>query len=522
MAASDFTFTLVKYAALILIPYLAFVFGYQLFLHPLRAYPGPVLARFSDLYAGFYALGMTQHLVTYRDLRKYGPVIRHGPNRLVFSSLKAFQDIYNNERVTKSHVYKLTIASGKPSIFNSIDRQKHRERRKLVGKSITDKAMRAFEPTMLEQIDIFIEQIRLALSSKSGSKGPQHVNMTDLTGRLGADIVGHLAFGYAMNTQTDLTNRFVLRALAVGSYLNNVYMQLPMLKKLGLDNLLILLSSFGSRTKYKNLLQKMIKERRSQESHAKNDLYSFIVDHLDHDGSKNGIKTSEMWSEALFFFPAGGDTTKTALSALFFYLAHHRDVYDKLAAEIRQTFEDEASIRGGPLLASCRYLRACIDEALRMSPPVSGTLWRELYSSELDKGPFIVDGHVIPPGTQVGVSFYALHHDEKYFDDPFTFRPDRWLTEDRDALNRMNSAFNPFSIGARGCAGKAMAYLETSLVLAKTIWRFDFKLAPGKLGQVGMAGENDGGKDSLVEFQIYDSFSSRHDGPNLVFHTREL
>ncbi len=210
------------------------------------------------------------------------------------------------------------------------------------------------------------------------------------------------------------------------------------------------------------------------------------------------------------------------MSALFFYLAHYRDVYDKLAAEIRQTFENEASIRGGPLLASCRYLRACIDEALRISAPVAGTLWRELYSDELNKGPFLVDGHVIPPGTQVGVSTYALHHNEQYFDDPFTFRPDRWLTEDRDALNRMTSAFNPFSLGARGCAGKAMAYLEASLVLAKTIWRFDFTLAPGKLGQVGIAGGNKGGRDSPVEFQLHDTFGSRHDGPNLVFHTREL
>ncbi|RYC57059.1 hypothetical protein CHU98_g9149 [Xylaria longipes] len=173
------------------------------------------------------------------------------------------------------------------------------------------------------------------------------------------------------------------------------------------------------------------------------------------------------------------------MSALFFYLAHCRDVYDKLAAEIRQTFDSEVSIRGGSQLSSCRYLRACIDEALRISPPVSGTLWRELYSDELEKGPFLVDGHVIPPGMQVGVSIYALHHNKQYFDDPFTFHPDRWLTEDREALDRMTSAFSPFSLGARSCAGKAMAHLEASLVMAKTLWRFDFTPTSGKLGQVG-------------------------------------
>ncbi|RWA09602.1 hypothetical protein EKO27_g5504 [Xylaria grammica] len=342
----------------------------------------------------------------------------------------------------------------------------------------------------------------LASSSTSGPEGLQPVNITDLTKRLGADIVGHLAFGYALNMQTDPTYRFVLRGLAVGSYQNNTFMQFPMLKKLGLHNLVTILGGYASRMKYKDMLQKMITSRLSQEKHAQNDLYSFVVDHLDLDGSKNGVKTSELWSEALFFFPAGGDTTTTAMSALFFYLAHYRDVYDKLAAEIRQTFDSEVSIRGGSQLSSCRYLRACIDEALRISSPVSGTLWRELYSDELENGPFLVDGHVIPPGTQVGVSIYALHHNKQYFDDPFIFRPDRWLTEDREALNRMTSAFSPFSLGARGCAGKAMAYLGASLVMAKTLWRFDFTLASGKLGQVGMAGG--------------------HDGPHLVFHARGL
>ncbi|KAK5629094.1 hypothetical protein RRF57_004809 [Xylaria bambusicola] len=509
----------------------ALVIGYRLFFHPLSTYPGPLLAKVSDIYAGFYALGMRLHLVMYSDLKKYGPVVRHGPNKLVFSSPKAlqgnfstlynrdediltFQDIYNNERVTKSHVYELTVTSGKPSIFNAIDKQKHRRKRKLIGQAITDKAMRSFEPTMLGQIDIFIKEVLLA------SKASQPVNITDFTKRLGADIVGHLAFGYALNMQTDPTNRFVLQGLAVGSYQNNSFMQFPMLKNLRLQNLLIIVG-YKSRMKYKNLLQQMITHRLSQEKHARNDLYSFVVDHLD--DPTVGVTTSELWSEALFFFPAGGDTTTTAMSALFFYLAQYRDVYEKLTTEIRQTFDSEVSIRNGPQLSSCKYLRACIDEALRMSPPVGGTLWRELYSDELYNGPFIVDGHMIPPGTQVGVSIYALHHDEQYFDDPFVFRPDRWLTEDQAILSRMNSAFSPFSIGGRGCAGKAMAYLEASLVIAKTLWRFDFTLAPGRKGQVGMGVAGKGtGRSRPKEFQLYDTSGSRHDGPNLIFRERHL
>lgn len=373
--------------------------------------------------------------------------------------------------------------------------------------------MRSFEPTMLEQVNIFIDQLLLA------SQQPVPVNMTDVTKRLGADVVGHLAFGYALNMQTDPSNRLVLQGLAIGTYRNNSLMQVPAVKKLGLGNL-FLLAGYLKRMKYMQMLQEMITSRLSQEKHARSDLYSFVADHLD--DPSNGVTTSELWSEALFFFPAGGDTTTTAMSSLFFYLSRNRHVYDRLAAEIRQTFANDSEIRGGASLASCRYLRACIDEALRISPPVSGTLWRELYPEEQGK-PFIVDGRIIPPGTQVGVSIYALHHNEEYFSDPFAFCPERWLVENKSTLSRMHSAFGPFSLGPRGCAGKAMAYLEASLVIAKTIWRFDFEAAPGKEGELG-AGipGSGGGRDRPDEFQLYDTFGSRHDGPTLVFRVRDL
>lgn len=219
----------------------------------------------------------------------------------------------------------------------------------------------------------------------------------------------------------------------------------------------------------------------------------------------------------------GGETISTTLSGLFFYLSRNRDVYDKLAEEVRIVFPDDADVCNGPRLTSCKYLRACIDETLRMSPPVGGALWREQNpDSKYRNEVLVVDGHVIPPGTQVGVSIYALHHDEKYFSDASTFRPERWLVEDEKELSRMNSAFCPFSLGSRGCPGKSMAYMEVSLVVAKTLLRFDFAAAPGKVGETGagIAGKTDG-RGLAHEFQLYDALASAGDGPSLMFRKRD-
>lgn len=221
----------------------------------------------------------------------------------------------------------------------------------------------------------------------------------------------------------------------------------------------------------------------------------------------------------------GGESVSTTICGLLFYLSRNPHAYKKLAKEIRSTFKTDSEIRGGPQLSGCQYLRACIDEALRMSPPIPGALWRERSSTDDRAQPFVIDGHVIPEGTVFSVNTYALHHNEEYFPDSFTFMPERWLPSCTSEGQRkaMHDAFTAFSIGARGCAGKSMAYLETSLVMAKILWHFDFEKAPGKIGDVGGGTGSTreiNGRERKEEYQIEDLFTAGHDGPNLVFRPR--
>jgi len=213
---------------------------------------------------------------------------------------------------------------------------------------------------------------------------------------------------------------------------------------------------------------------------------------------------------------------------VFFYLSRHSTVYARLAAEIRSTFKSGRDIQMGASLADCKYLRAVIDEAMRISPPFLGTFWREPYASYHE--PFVVDGHAIPPGTAVGVNPYCLMHNADYFPQPFEFQPERWLepeddaadsVEDRGRRATMRAAFAPFASGETGCLGKGMAYHEMSLVVAKTVWYFDFEKEPGEAGKLGegVPGRTDG-RHRKNEYQLYDLAVADHDGPNLVFKPR--
>ncbi|KAI0836926.1 benzoate 4-monooxygenase cytochrome P450 [Hypoxylon sp. FL0890] len=507
MAFFDGILQVAQYAALLLIPYCLFVVSYRVLSHPLKDYPGPFVAKITDAYGGFHSLKRRLHQRTWQDHLAYGPVVRQGPNKLVFNSATALHDIYLDESLFKSHCYQAgNVNPSTTNVFNTIDKRVHRIKRKLVGPLITERSMRSFEPKMTEQIDIFIK--RLLLTSQGTPN--KAINMTERCKYLGLDIVGKLAFGYALNLQTDDKHRFLVHAMMIGSWRLNVYMQFPFLRRLRLEILFYLLAIIQGKS-FLQTLSKMIRARLSQDKHAQHDLYSFMVDALDApEGDR--ITLNEIWTEGIFFLPAGGDTISTALSALFFYLSRNPECYEKLAQEVRSTFASSAEIQGAQV-SSCRYLRACINETLRMSPPVSGTLWRERLSEEPGK-PFIVDGHVIPPGTQVGVNIYSIHHNPEYFPDPFTFKPERWLTVDdlEGSKTTAASAFTPFSIGSRACAGKAMAYLEVSLTMAKTLWYFDFEEASVRGGQEVSR--------NSTEFLLQDVFTSTHDGPHIKFRPR--
>ncbi|RYP21499.1 hypothetical protein DL766_007916 [Monosporascus sp. MC13-8B] len=370
---------------------------------------------------------------------------------------------------------------------------------------------------MMEQIDIFTRQLLVSAQSSSP------VNVAERIKFMSLDVVGHLVFGYPLNLQTNEANRHMIGTLKGGNYRLNTYMQYLLLAKLHLEIFVFVLMLIKKES-YLRLLEKMIESRLAEEKHAKHDLYSIMVDAMEGSDSE-GIKLSEIWSEALFFFPAGGESVTTAISALFFYLSQNPQVYQELAEEIRSTFKTSDEIHGGPQLAGCQYLRACIDETLRMAPPGPGTMWRERSSKDDRSRPFLIDGDVIPEGTIFGVNIYTLHHNEEYFPDPFSFKPERWLPSRTPEAQRkvMHNAFAAFLLGPRGCGGKAMAYLEISLVVAKTLWYFDFERAPGAPGDLGGgtgSAQETNGRERRDEYQLYDIFAAAHDGPNLIFTPR--
>lgn len=191
-----------------------------------------------------------------------------------------------------------------------------------------------------------------------------------------------------------------------------------------------------------------------------------IFGHLMRAGFHN---SADLTSESSLLIAAGSDAVRFSVAATVFYLLQDADARSKAEAEVRALDLGPDGLNESKI-ASLKYLRACIDEAMRLSPPKAGSIPRETGA-----GGIIIDGVSIPEGINVGTSTYALHRDPDIYKQPYEYRPERWLQRPHDP--RLYAAFTPFLKGPRACPGKAVAYIAMQTVLFHMLREYDIETA---------------------------------------------
>lgn len=148
-----------------------------------------------------------------------------------------------------------------------------------------------------------------------------------------------------------------------------------------------------------------------------------------------------------------------------------------------------------------------------MTPAIPSPLPRLVEAGGIE-----IDGTHIPQGVEVGVPHYAIHHNEDYFPQSWSFRPERWLA-DKESVSLAKRAFCTFSKGSMDCIGRPVAYLAMKLALARLIYAYDIRPA-GEL--TGGGGPNLGlGRDKEDEYQMIDWLVGYRSGPMVQFKVRE-
>lgn len=177
---------------------------------------------------------------------------------------------------------------------------------------------------------------------------------------------------------------------------------------------------------------------------------------IDHEGICEEVDT-------LIF--GGFDTSSMLLILTLMNLAMYPDIqehcYREISEHIYGKFEslyktvfisiifivsDNLSILDCTQLTKLKYLECCIKETSRLYPPVPVMARQTLTEMEFPKG------LIFPPGTQFVMHIFDLHRNEKYWDEPDKFDPNRFLPHNYN--NRHPYAYIPFSAGQRNCIGK--------------------------------------------------------------------
>ncbi|KAB1196227.1 MULTISPECIES: cytochrome P450 [Haloferax] len=179
-------------------------------------------------------------------------------------------------------------------------------------------------------------------------------------------------------------------------------------------------------------------------------------------GSEYPQTVESMENQLIGMIFAGHETTALALTYTLYLLATHPEICETATAEVDDVVD------GGPVTAEeldrLSTLERVLKESLRLYPPVH-TIPRETAE------PFSAGARTIPPGTDVHLSIIHVHRDERWYDDPLTFRPARWA-EDSD---RPTYAYIPFGAGPRSCLGRSFALTEAKIVLATVLREFELE-----------------------------------------------
>ncbi|PYI09546.1 cytochrome P450 [Aspergillus sclerotiicarbonarius CBS 121057] len=444
---------------------------YEWFINPLHKFPGPKLAAVTRLVHMYHYLAGDE-LAWVRDLHlTYGDAVRTSPDQVSYSSAEAWRSIYGHASGTKKSTEKDTrffgrTLNGIPDIIRApaVD---HSRFRRNFSHAFSDKALREQQPLIAHYADMLIEKLRAIVKADPKTK-IEMVLMYNLTT---FDIMGDLTFGDPLNLLAGTGNvgwvTSIFSSVKVNT-LKRVARYYPWCSHL-LNQ--ILPRSLKQRQAAHHQSCKERVDWRVDQSLDRPDIWGLIM------AQKDSLRLSreEMYANSQLFMVAGTETTATALSGLTYQLLLNPDKLERITKEVRETFEQDSDI-DMLRLAQMKYLNRCIEEGLRMYPPVPSGMPRVIPQEGME-----ICGEYMPGNTAVSVHHWATYRNPRNFTRPDEFLPDRW-TDDPEFAGDNKAAFQPFSFGPRNCLGKNLAYHEMRLILAKVLYHFDLALAPESIG----------------------------------------
>lgn len=360
---------------------------YNLFLHPLSRFPGPpswvtfpILKNLAQIQGqlDFKIRDSHQH---------YGSVVRCGPNELSFTSPTAWKDIYGHghPELPKSFPNGVGTRDAGASNIISANTTDHLRFRRAMLPAFSDRALEQQENIIRGYVDLLITRLREVARSGKPTDMKSWYTFTTF------DLIGDLAYGTSFGG---------LKNGKQNPWVQNIESMLKLFPILGLASSSSLIAKaflFFASKKIKNSRQEHLRLTTelafARIGNKDMDRRGDFMDHIMRaHGKDHGLSDAEIVSNTDTLIVAGSETTATLLCGVTYYLLLNPHALRRCRDEVRSAFISDEEITFKAASSKLPYMLACLNEALRLFPPVPTVLFRTTLPGQVT----LIDGYEIP------------------------------------------------------------------------------------------------------------------------------
>lgn len=361
---------------------------YNLYLHPLRKFPGPKLWIAFPILRSFAMIGGKLDY-TMKDLHdQYGDVVRFNPDDLSFISAQAWKDIYGfGHTELPKHFPHFSGFNGQ-NILSAKGSDHFRFRRAMLP-AFTDKSLAMQEPLIDVYVDLLMKRLREVAESGKPTNIIRWYNYTTF------DLIGDLAYGESFKGLEEGKSNLWIDTIS------NMLKLMPILALMSISPMLGRILQLFAGSKIRNSKKAHLDNatalamKRINRTDQK-DRGDFMDAMMRAKGQKHELTDAELVHNADILITAGSETTATLLSGVTYWLLRTPHALEKVTKEVRAAFEREEDINFKEASSRLPYMMACLHEGLRIFPPIPLVLLRVTNPG----APTPIAGYTVPPNVR--------------------------------------------------------------------------------------------------------------------------
>ncbi|KAJ7730354.1 cytochrome P450 [Mycena maculata] len=437
----------------------------------LKKVPGPWLAARTRWYKAYFDLicdgGFLKHLEWLHE--EYGHVVRIGPNEVHFSDPSAFDLIYGSRSKFVKDPIVYNAFKQELSSFGLLDPHEAKKRREILSPLFSRQATLKLEQAIHEKVDKLVDRV---LSYEGGMACNLFMAFRSAT----LDIITSYCFAKSFDTLDNPGFQHpILVAVLSGITVIWTFKYFPCLYLVAEHMPGWLMHRISPTSKgYTNLfgfLSKYLDMILADSSVLESADHETIYHHLLHPKLQRYQVPSKksLLDESLTLLGAGSETVGNVVTTGVFHVLSNERILNRLITELDEAWPDASSYMGYQALEKLPYLTAVVKESIRIAHGVVTPMPRVVGPSDA-----FISGYHVPAGTVVSIGITFIHENQKIFEMPKNFWPERWLEHTSKDIE--SNFFIPFSKGPRMCLGINLAWCELYLLFANTFRKIELKV----------------------------------------------